>query len=84
MHRTTRTAQNWVARAVNRAVEAGEFPMGRRISTHTFRHSYARHMLAYGIPINVLSRWLGHANLSTTMVYLDLLPDPTHTLTTIL
>ena len=49
---------------------------GRRIGTHTLRHSYARHLLMNGVPINALSRWLGHANLSTTLVYLELVPDP--------
>ena len=26
--------------------------------------------------VNTLSRWLGHANLSTTLIYLELMPDP--------
>ena len=29
-----------------------------------------------GIPINVVSRWLGHASLQTTLIYLEILPDP--------
>ncbi len=40
------------------------------------RHSAARHWLASGIPINVVSRWLGHASLQTTLIYLEVLPDP--------
>ena len=40
------------------------------------RHSAARHWLSSGIPINVVSRWLGHASLQTTLVYLEILPDP--------
>jgi len=47
------------------------------ISNHTLRHSYARHCLLQGIPINVISLWLGHANLKTTVdTYLSLAPDP--------
>ena len=34
-------------------------------------------LLANGVPVNVLSRWLGHRWLETTLVYLELLPDPT-------
>lgn len=30
-----------------------------------------------GIPLNYLSRWLGHSKIETTLVYLELVPDPT-------
>ena len=38
---------------------------GCRVGTHTFRHSYARHLLLHGVSINFLSRWLGHRSIST-------------------
>ena len=40
-------------------------------------HSYARHLLMNGIPINYLSRWLGHTSIQTTLIYPKLVPDPT-------
>ena len=46
------------------------------MGTHTLRHSAARHWLSSRIPINVVGRWLGHASLQTTLVYLEILPDP--------
>ena len=55
-------------------------PLGRRISNHTLRHSYARHLLVSGIPINYLSRCLGHSSIQTTLIYLELVPDPTGSL----
>ena len=70
------TAWRWVHTAVDRAVELGALAPGRRVGTHTFRHSYARHLLLHGVPINYLSRWLGHRSISTTLVYLELVPDP--------
>lgn len=70
------TAWRWVKTALGRAVELGVVPPGRKVATHTLRHSAARHWLAHGIPINVVSRWLGHASLQTTLVYLEILPDP--------
>ena len=70
------TAWRWVQRAYARAVELGALPIGKHVTTHTLRHSAARHWLASGIPINVVSRWLGHASLQTTLVYLEILPDP--------
>ena len=53
------TAWRWVKTAVKRAEELGAISQGKQISTHTLRHSYARHLLMNGIPINYLSRWLG-------------------------
>ena len=74
---TTRsTAWRWVKTALSHAQELGSIPAGRWVGTHTLRHSAARHWLASGVPINVVSRWLGHASLQTTLVYLEILPDP--------
>ena len=77
-HRTT--AWRWVQKAVERAEQLGAIPLGREVGTHTFRHSYARHLLMNGIPINYLSRWLGHSSIQTTLIYLELVPDPTGSL----
>ena len=74
------TAWRWVKTAVKRAEELGAIPPGKRVSTHTLRHSYARHLLMNGIPINYLSRWLGHSSIQTTLIYLELVPDPTGSL----
>ena len=48
----TTTAWRWVKAAVKRAEELGAISPGKRVSTHTLRHSYARHLLMNGIPIN--------------------------------
>ena len=55
---TRTTAWRWVQQAKQRAVEAGQLVASRKIGTHTLRHSYARHMLMHGVPLNYLSRWL--------------------------
>ena len=78
VHRVT--AWRWVQAAVRRAEELGAIPLGRRVGTHTLRHSCARHLLMHGIPINYLSRWLGHSSIQTTLIYLELVPDPTGSL----
>ena len=70
------TASRWVKVALDRAVERGQLPAGRKVSTHTFRHSYARHLLMHNVKINELTRWLGHARMETTLIYLELVPDP--------
>ena len=74
------TAWRWVQAAVKRAEELGTISPGKRVSTHTLRHSYAHHLLMNGIPINYLSRWLGHSSIQTTLIYLELVPDPTGSL----
>ena len=77
------TVLRWVQQAVLRATEAGQLPQGRSVGTHTLRHSYARHMLLNGIPLNYLSRWLGHGRIQTTLVYLELAPDPSGSLASV-
>ena len=74
------TADRWVRDATAAAQRDGAIAPGRRISNHTLRHSYARHLLTSGIPINYLSRWLGHSSIQTTLIYLELVPDPTGSL----
>ena len=44
---------------------------------------HARHLLVNGIPINYLSRWLGYSSIQTTLIYLELVPDPTGSLATV-
>ena len=72
------TAWRWVQAAVKRAEEMGTIAPGKRIGTHTLRHSYGPGTtLLNGVPINHLSRWLGHSSIQTTLIYLELVPDPT-------
>ena len=77
------TAWRWVQAAVKRAEDLDAIAPGKRIGTHTLRHSYARHLLMNGIPINYLSRWLGHSSIQTTLIYLELVPDPTGSLASV-
>lgn len=44
----------------------------RRISVHTLRHCYATHLLEAGVNPRVIQRYMGHANLETTMLYFHL------------
>ena len=42
------------------------------VTSHTFRHSYATHLLLYGLDIRSVQELLGHSKVETTMLYLQL------------
>ena len=68
--------ESGVQKAVEQAAKAVK--LTKRIGCHTFRHSFATHLLESGYDIRTIQELLGHKDVKTTMIYTHVLNKGGH------
>jgi integron integrase len=74
-HRRYHMLDSDVQRAVKRA--ADETGITKRVTPHTFRHTFASHLLLANVDIRTIQERLGHSDVKTTMIYTHTVPSRT-------
>lgn len=56
---------------VKAVMASGGIPPGPHATVKGLRHAFGLHAVRSGVPLNFVQRWLGHASMTTTAIYLQ-------------
>ena len=56
-----------LGKAIKEAVRKAKVP--KRVTAHTFRHTFASHLLSANVDLRTIQQLLGHSDIRTTMIY---------------
>ena len=62
-------------RKVLAVMDAAHIPDGPHKTPKGLRHGYGVHAISSGVPLNMLSKWMGHASLEVTAIYANALGE---------
>jgi len=66
-------ARNTAWRQVKAVMAAADIADGPHRAPKGLRHGYGIHAIGAGVPLNMLSKWMGHASLEVTAIYANAL-----------
>lgn len=62
-------ARNTAWRRITAVMQAAGIPEGPHRCPKGLRHGYAIHALSKNVPLNMVSKWMGHSQMETTAIY---------------
>jgi integrase len=66
-------SQAW--RLVKQVMREADIAPGPHCTPRGLRHGFGIHAVRSGVPLNLVQRWLGHASMTTTAIYLQAIGD---------